>query len=262
MIHNEEKIFTIIVIALALILISPMVSRVITDSAGKASSEDSAIEDKNSHEANKKEEIEEGTSKDEIPEGNEEIDKSQETGDSDKDNTKSEKDSSKSTSENNSKSENNNKDDKPSKTNNSSTPSSNNKPSNIDIVNLIITTIISPRRSQRQKKALSILQKAMETGMLAGTTYIAEEKFMLKILIILVLINKKRNLPSNYKPSDLVIPNVKFSFSGNDQKVYEKGSCKSSEELLLPLRRMASIYMPFQDIDPTVDKKPIRLQGC
>jgi len=230
----KKKIFTIIVIALALILISPMVSRVITDSAGKASSEDSAIEDKNSHEANKKEEIEEGTSKDEIPEGNEEIDKSQETGDSDKDNTKSEKDSSKSTSENNSKSENNNKDDKPSKTNNSSTPSSNNKPSNIDSSK---SNNNNNNKSQEKPKAEEGLKHTteghVETGMLAGTTYIAEGKVYVKNTNdILVLINKKRNLPSNYKPSDLVIPNVKFSFSGNDQKKYmRKEAAKALEEL-------------------------------
>lgn len=35
---------------------------------------------------------------------------------------------------------------------------------------------------------------------------------------ILVLVNKERNLPSDYKPSDLVIPNVKFSFDGNSEK--------------------------------------------
>lgn len=33
-----------------------------------------------------------------------------------------------------------------------------------------------------------------------------------------VLVNKKRNLPSVYEPADLVVPNVAFSFSGNDPK--------------------------------------------
>ncbi|MFC4596994.1 M15 family metallopeptidase [Cohnella hongkongensis] len=33
-----------------------------------------------------------------------------------------------------------------------------------------------------------------------------------------VLVNKKRNLPSDYVPSDLVVPNVPFSFSGDSPK--------------------------------------------
>ena len=34
----------------------------------------------------------------------------------------------------------------------------------------------------------------------------------------LVLANKKRNLPSDYAPADLVVPNVDFSFSGDSPK--------------------------------------------
>jgi len=33
-----------------------------------------------------------------------------------------------------------------------------------------------------------------------------------------VLVNKKRNLPSNYEPRDLVVPDVDFSFSGDSPK--------------------------------------------
>lgn len=35
---------------------------------------------------------------------------------------------------------------------------------------------------------------------------------------LLVLVNKKRNLPSDYEPDDLVIPDVEFSFSGDSPK--------------------------------------------
>lgn len=35
---------------------------------------------------------------------------------------------------------------------------------------------------------------------------------------IMVLINKKHSLPSNYVPQNLVVPNVKFSFSGYDAR--------------------------------------------
>lgn len=33
-----------------------------------------------------------------------------------------------------------------------------------------------------------------------------------------VLVNKKRNLPSTYAPQDLVVPNIPFSFSGSSPK--------------------------------------------
>lgn len=33
-----------------------------------------------------------------------------------------------------------------------------------------------------------------------------------------VLVNKNRNLPSTYKPTDLVVPNIPFSFSGSSPK--------------------------------------------
>ncbi len=49
---------------------------------------------------------------------------------------------------------------------------------------------------------------------------------------ILVLVNKKRDLASDYKPTDLVIPNVKFSFEGKDQKKYlRKEAATALEEL-------------------------------
>jgi len=51
---------------------------------------------------------------------------------------------------------------------------------------------------------------------------------------ILVLVNKERNLPSDYKPSDLVIPNVKFSFDGNSEKKYlREEAAKALEQLFL-----------------------------
>ncbi len=37
---------------------------------------------------------------------------------------------------------------------------------------------------------------------------------------ILVLVNKRRNLPADYKPEDLVIPNVRFSFKEKLEKRY------------------------------------------
>lgn len=49
---------------------------------------------------------------------------------------------------------------------------------------------------------------------------------------ILVLVNKKRHLDSSYKPSDLVIPNVKFSFDEEREKKYmRKEAAEALEEL-------------------------------
>lgn len=71
---------------------------------------------------------------------------------------------------------------------------------------------------------------------LENTSYITEYG---QVIIInsddnLVLVNKKRNLPFNYKPTDLVIPKVKFSFSGNLEKRYLRQEAATAlEELFL-----------------------------
>lgn len=49
---------------------------------------------------------------------------------------------------------------------------------------------------------------------------------------ILILVNKKKYLDSNYKPNDLVVPNVKFSFDGENEKKYmRKEAAEALEEL-------------------------------
>lgn len=49
---------------------------------------------------------------------------------------------------------------------------------------------------------------------------------------LLVLVNKKREMPSDYVPEDLVVPNVKFSFSGENEKKYmRKEAANALEEL-------------------------------
>lgn len=47
---------------------------------------------------------------------------------------------------------------------------------------------------------------------------------------IYVLVNKHNSLPSNYIPSDLVIPNIKFSFSGENEKKYLRKEAASALE--------------------------------
>ena len=50
---------------------------------------------------------------------------------------------------------------------------------------------------------------------------------------LLVLVNRENNLPSSYKPEDLIIPNVNFSFEGEDQKKYmRKDAALALEELI------------------------------
>jgi len=50
---------------------------------------------------------------------------------------------------------------------------------------------------------------------------------------LLVLVNKENNLPASYVPKDLVIPNVPFSFQGEDQKKHlRKAAALALEELI------------------------------
>jgi len=60
-----------------------------------------------------------------------------------------------------------------------------------------------------------------------------EEKFVVTNTDdILVLVNKRRNLPADYKPSDLVVPNVRFSFKEKLEKRYlRKEAALALEEL-------------------------------
>jgi len=49
---------------------------------------------------------------------------------------------------------------------------------------------------------------------------------------ILIVINKKRYLAADYKPNDLVIPNVRFSFDGEHEKKYMKQEAATALEEL------------------------------
>lgn len=54
----------------------------------------------------------------------------------------------------------------------------------------------------------------------------------------LVLVNKKRNLPSTYVPKDLVVPNVPFSFSGSSpKKLMRKEAAKALESLFAAAKK-------------------------
>lgn len=77
-------------------------------------------------------------------------------------------------------------------------------------------------------------EQAIKEELLENTVYLNDEgkKIINNPNDILVLVNKERNLSSDYKPDDLVVPNVRFSFEGNDQKKYlRKEAAKALEDL-------------------------------
>ncbi|QUH21512.1 M15 family metallopeptidase [Alkaliphilus sp. B6464] len=60
---------------------------------------------------------------------------------------------------------------------------------------------------------------------------------------ILIVVNKKRYLDSNYKPNDLVVPNVKFSFDGEHEKKYMRQEAASALEELFNQAKEEGIYL-------------------
>lgn len=89
---------------------------------------------------------------------------------------------------------------------------------------------ISPKEYEEEESQVETIEK----NLLEDTTYTDEEGMTIvkNTDDILVLVNKKRNLPSNYKPEDLVIPNVRFPFEEDLEKKYmRKEAAKALEEL-------------------------------
>ncbi|WP_027087854.1 M15 family metallopeptidase [Cohnella panacarvi] len=58
---------------------------------------------------------------------------------------------------------------------------------------------------------------------------------------MLVMANKQRNLPSDYEPSDLVVPNVAFSFSGDSPKKQLRKEAAEALESLFAAAEQANI---------------------
>lgn len=84
----------------------------------------------------------------------------------------------------------------------------------------------------------------VEEDLLAGTTYTVDGKTMVKNTdYILVLVNKNRNLPADYKPNDLVIPNVRFSFEENIEKKYMRKEAAQALEELFNEAEKSGIYL-------------------
>lgn len=60
---------------------------------------------------------------------------------------------------------------------------------------------------------------------------------------VLVLVNKKRYLEPDYKPSDLVVPNVRFSFDGEHEKKYMRKEAAEALEELFGQASKENIYI-------------------
>lgn len=60
---------------------------------------------------------------------------------------------------------------------------------------------------------------------------------------VLIVINKKRYLAADYKPGDLVIPNVKFSFDGEHEKKYMRKEAASALEELFTQAKEEGIHL-------------------
>ena len=58
-----------------------------------------------------------------------------------------------------------------------------------------------------------------------------------------MLVNKKRYLEPDYKPSDLVVPNVRFSFDGEHEKKYMRKEAAEALEELFGQASKENIYI-------------------
>ncbi|CAM4177657.1 D-alanyl-D-alanine carboxypeptidase [Bacillus manliponensis] len=87
------------------------------------------------------------------------------------------------------------------------------------IIMIALMAVIGTKYVQRNKKS-----KEVNSGVVfpAEMETIANKEGDVAVVnnpnSTLVLVNKKRSLPDAYKPKDLVIPNVRFSYKGYDEK--------------------------------------------
>lgn len=73
---------------------------------------------------------------------------------------------------------------------------------------------------------------------------------------VLALVNKEYALPGTYKPSDLVVPKVEFSFSEDIEKRYiRKEAAEALEKLFKGAKRKTSSLLQYLAIAPMTVKK-------
>lgn len=88
-------------------------------------------------------------------------------------------------------------------------------------------------------------EEEKEVDLLEETSHIDDDG---KVIVdntddILVLVNKNRNLPSDYVPDDLVFPNVRFTFEGFDEKKQMRKEAAEALEELFKAAEEEGIYL-------------------
>ncbi|HHV45325.1 MAG TPA: M15 family metallopeptidase [Tissierellia bacterium] len=88
-------------------------------------------------------------------------------------------------------------------------------------------------------------EEEKEVDLLEETSHIDDDG---KVIVdntddILVLVNKNRNLPSDYVPDDLVVPNVRFTFEGFDEKKQMRKEAAEALEELFKAAEEEGIYL-------------------
>ncbi|MBZ2174726.1 M15 family metallopeptidase [Schnuerera sp. xch1] len=88
-------------------------------------------------------------------------------------------------------------------------------------------------------------EEIIEEDLLKDTTYIDDEgnTVIKNTDDTLVLVNKNRNLPPDYKPEDLVIPNVRFPFEETLEKKYMRKEAANALEELFNQANEEGIYL-------------------
>ncbi len=72
----------------------------------------------------------------------------------------------------------------------------------------------------------------------------------------LALVNKTYTSPGDYKPNDLVIPKVEFSFTEKIEKRYiRKPAADALAELFSAGKKKVMTWLPFQDTALMTDRK-------
>jgi len=226
----KKKFISFIVVALVLILVSPIIAKEISASfSGNDLSPESSQETENNenNKADNKQAPEDEASKNDVVEDDEKdspVEANKDDNNNDDKSNVNNGNSSNIDSSNSNSGKSNTKGNNSSNSNNKSNSSTSGK-----------NQSSSNKGSSEQKTPNSNSTRGhIEKGLLAGTTYIDSDG---KVIVknpddLLVLVNKYRNLPADYKPKDLVIPNVRFAFQGMDEKKYmRKEAAKALEEL-------------------------------
>ncbi|MEL7564110.1 MAG: M15 family metallopeptidase [Dehalobacterium sp.] len=142
-----------------------------------------------------------------------------------------------------------------------------NEPSNNDQINTNKEPIKSeePENDPSDSHDAQNSQDTQDSPLAFENTTLIDEngrQIVTNVDSILVLVNKNRNLPADYVPENMVIPNVKFSFEGDSLKKYlRKEAALALEELFQAAKNenmelmAASGYRSFQRQKSIFDNK-------